>query len=239
VGLSLGSADGLDARHLRRLKTLIDRLDPVLVSEHLAWSMADGVYLNHLLPLPYTEEALACVVRNVTHAQEVLQRRILLENPSSYLRFTHSPIPEPEFLVEIVRRTDCGLLCDVNNIYVSCHNLGGEPLAYLAALPARSVGEIHLAGHAENDADGQVVLIDAHGAPVTAAVWALYARALRRFGAVATLIEWDTNIPDLAVLLREAGIAKRLLDEVQETSRADTDPSEGTVGSAEVLHGLP
>jgi len=127
VGLSLGSADALDERHLRRLKTLVHRLEPALVSGHLSWSMAGGVYLNHLLPLPYTEETLAYVVRHVTHAQEILQRRLLIENPSSYLRFRHSPIPEPEFLGELVRRTDCGLLCDVNNIYVSCTNLGGGP----------------------------------------------------------------------------------------------------------------
>lgn len=139
VGLSLGSADALDERHLRRLKTLVNGLEPVFVSEHLSWSMAGGVYLNHLLPLPYTEETLACVVRHVTHTQEVLQRRLLIENPSSYLRFTYAPIPEPAFLGELVRRTECGLLCDINNIYVSCSNLGGDPLAYLEALPARWV----------------------------------------------------------------------------------------------------
>ena len=221
VGLSLGSADALDERHLRRLKTLVHGLEPVFVSEHLSWSMAGGVYLNHLLPLPYTEETLAYVVRHVTHAQEVLQRRLLIENPSSYLRFLHSPIPEPEFLGELVRRTDCGLLCDVNNIYVSCTNLGGDPVAYLEALPAHHVAEIHLAGHAENDADGQRVLIDDHGAPVAEAVWALYVHALRRFGPVATLIEWDTHIPALAVLLREAQTATRFLCETEAARHAD------------------
>ena len=211
VGLSLGSADALDERHLHRLKSLIDCLEPAVVSEHLAWSRAGEVYLNHLLPLPYTEETLAYVVRHVTRAQDVCKRRLLIENPSSYLRFTQASMSEPEFLRELVRRTDCGLLCDVNNIYVSCQNLGGDPAAYLEALPASAVGEIHLAGHAENDADSQRVLIDDHGAPVAEAVWALYARALRYFGPVATLIEWDTHIPPLAVVLREAQTAARYL----------------------------
>jgi uncharacterized protein (UPF0276 family) len=221
VGLSLGSADALDERHLRRFKTLVHRLEPALVSEHLSWSMAGGVSLNHLLPLPYTEETLAYVVRHVIHAQEVLQRRLLIENPSSYLRFRHSAIPEPEFLGELVRRTDCGLLCDVNNIYVSCTNLGGDPVAYLEALPAHHVVEIHLGGHAENDADGQRVLIDDHGAPVAEAVWALYVRALRCFGPVATLIEWDTHLPALGVLLREAQTAARFLCETEAARHTD------------------
>ncbi len=159
VGLSLGSAAALDTRHLARLKTLLARLEPALVSEHLAWSMTGGIYLNHLLPLPYTEETLDIVVQHVRYAQEVLQGRLLIENPSSYLRFAHSVIPEPEFLGELVRRTGCGLLCDVNNIYVSCCNLGGDPVAYLEALPARAVGEIHLAGYAVNDADGQTIFL--------------------------------------------------------------------------------
>lgn len=221
VGLSLGSADALDERHLHRLKSLIDRLEPAVVSEHLAWSRAGGVYLNHLLPLPYTEETLAYVVRHVTHAQDVCQRRLLIENPSSYLRFTHASMSEPEFLRELVRRTDCGLLCDVNNIYVSCQNLGGDPVAYLEALPAGAVGEMHLAGHAANDADGQRVLIDDHGAPVAEAVWALYARALRCFGPVATLIEWDTHIPPLAVVLREAQTAAQYLCAPEASCHAD------------------
>ena len=216
VGLSLGSAAALDTRHLSRLKTLLARLEPALVSEHLAWSMTGGIYLNHLLPLPYTEETLEIVAQHVRHAQEVLQGRLLIENPSSYLRFAHSVIPEPEFLGELVRRTGCGLLCDVNNIYVSCWNLGGDPLAYLDALPARAVGEIHVAGHAANDADGQTILIDDHGAPVTAAVWALYAHALARVGPVPTLLEWDTNIPDLAVLHGEAHTAERYMQRAEE-----------------------
>jgi len=190
------------------------------VSEHLSWSIAGGIYLNHLLPLPYTEETLAIVARHVMHTQEVLQYRLLIENPSSYLRFTHSTIPEPEFLGELVRRTGCGLLCDINNIYVSCCNLGGDPVAYLNALPARAIGEIHLAGHAVNDADGQTILIDDHGAPVSEAVWDLYGHALARFGPVPTLIEWDTNIPELAVLCAEAHTAERCLQRAQEAGYA-------------------
>jgi uncharacterized protein (UPF0276 family) len=220
VGLSLGSAEALDNHHLSRLHRLITRLAPAFVSEHLSWSIAGGIYLNHLLPLPYTEETLAVVARHVTHTQEVLQCRLLIENPSSYLRFAHSIIPEPEFLGELVRRTDCGLLCDVNNIYVSCCNLGGAPVAYLNALPVPAVGEIHLAGHAANDADGQTILIDDHGAPVSDAVWALYDRALARFGPVPTLIEWDTNIPELAVLCAEAHTAERFVQRAEEAGYA-------------------
>jgi hypothetical protein len=220
VGLSLGSAEALDNRHLSRLKTLIARLEPALVSEHLSWSIAGGIYLNHLLPLPYTEETLAVVAQHVMHTQDALQCRLLIENPSSYLRFAHSVIPEPEFLGELVRRTGCGLLCDVNNIYVSCCNLGGDPVAYLEALPGRAVGEIHLAGHAVNDADGQAILIDDHGAPVSDAVWALYGHALARFGPVPTLIEWDTNIPELAVLCAEAHTAERFVQRAEEAGYA-------------------
>ena len=220
VGLSLGSAEALNNRHLSRLQRLITRLEPALVSEHLSWSIAGGIYLNHLLPLPYTEETLAIVAQHVAHTQEVLQCRLLIENPSSYLRFAHSTIPEPEFLEELVQHTGCGLLCDVNNIYVSCCNLGGDPVAYLNALPARAVGEIHLAGHAVNDADGQTILIDDHGAPVSEAVWDLYGHALARFGPVPTLIEWDTNIPELAVLCAEAHTAERCLQRAQEAGYA-------------------
>ena len=211
VGLSLGSADGLDAAHLERLRELADRLAPCLVSEHLSWSVSGRAYLNHLLPLPYTEESLVIVAANVTRAQDRLGRRVLLENPSSYLRFTDSSIPEAEFLAELTQRTGCGVLCDVNNLFVSAANVGLEPLAFLDALPVEAVGEIHLAGYAENDADGATVLIDDHGSRVRAGVWALYEAALSRFGPVPTLIEWDTDIPALAVLLDEAASADRRL----------------------------
>lgn len=204
VGLSLGSAAGPDRRHLARLERLVERLAPALVSEHLAWSQLGGAYLNHLLPLPYTEESLAVVCRNVDAVQEALRRPVLIENPSGYLRFRSSTIPEPEFLAALVARTGCGLLCDVNNVYVTAHNLGLDPVAYLDALPVSAVGEIHLAGHAANDADGLTILIDDHGSPVADPVWTLYERALRRFGPVPTLVEWDTDVPALEVLLTEA-----------------------------------
>ena len=213
VGLSLGTAGEIDARHLIRVKSLVDHIEPCLVSDHLSWSTAGGVYLNHLLPLPYTEETLAVVAGHIHEVQDALGRRILIENPSSYLRFRHSSMAEPHFLAELARRTGCGLLCDVNNIYVSARNLGLDAASYLDALPAHGIGEIHLAGHAENDADGRVILIDDHGSPVAAPVWRLYERALERFGPVPTLIEWDTDIPELAVLLAEAGIADRMLNE--------------------------
>ena len=212
VGLSLGSAEGLDRRHLERLVGLVRRIEPVLVSEHLSWSIAGGAFLNHLLPLPYTEESLAVLCRHVSQAQEALGRRLLIENPSSYLRFGHSPIPEPECLGELVRRTGCGLLCDVNNVFVTCHNLGQDPAAYLAALPSEAIGEIHLAGHSSNDVDGRIVLIDDHGSRVSPEVWKLYGQAVRRFGARPTLIEWDTDIPELPVLLDEAARAERILE---------------------------
>lgn len=211
VGLSLGSADTLEAQHLTRLQRLVARLQPVFVSEHLAWSSAGSIYLNHLLPLPYTEETLEHVCRHIDQAQTLLGRRLLIENPSSYLRFATSAMPEPEFLTEMVRRTGCGLLCDVNNIYVTCQNFAENPAAYLAGIPAEAVEEIHLAGHAVNDADGQPIWIDDHGSPVCEAVWQLYTRALAHFGPVPTLIEWDTNIPEFPVLVDQARKAEQIL----------------------------
>lgn len=209
VGLSLGSADGVEGEHLQRLAALIERTEPFLVSEHLSWSAIGGTHLNDLLPLPYTEETLAIVAQNVLTAQEKLRRRILVENPSSYLRFRHSTIPEPEFLGELVRRTGCGLLCDVNNIFVTGSNLGVDPGAYLAALPA-AVGEIHLAGHARVTRGGQVLLIDDHGSAVPPPVWELYRAALARFGLAPSLVEWDRDLPDLSTLLGEARAAERI-----------------------------
>ncbi len=224
VGLSLGSVDGLDGRHLGRLKALVERIEPALVSEHLSWSTVTGAYLNHLLPLPYTEESLEVLCRHVDQVQAELGRRILVENPSSYLRLRHSPIPEPEFLAELAWRTGCKLLCDVNNIYVTAHNLGLDPVAYLAALPPRAVSEIHLAGHARNEADGQTILIDDHGSRVAPDVWDLYAHALARLGPAPTLVEWDTSLPALDVLLDEARIADRLIAGAR-TEKPHADPA--------------
>ena len=213
VGLSLGSADDPDPRHLDRLRRLVDRVQPALVSEHLSWSIAGGAYLNHLLPLPYTEESLAIVSAHVARTQETLGRRILLENPSTYLRFRHSTIAEPDFLNAIARTTGCGLLCDVNNVYVSGHNLGFDPLAYVDALAASAIAEIHLAGHSVNDADGRAILIDDHGSRVAPEVWRLYAHTLGRVGARPTLIEWDTNLPALEVMLDEARRAAQVAED--------------------------
>jgi len=221
VGLSLGSVDGVDPRHLKRLRVLAERIEPALISEHLSWSTAGGIYLNHLLPLPYTEESLALVCRNVDQVQAALGRRILVENPSLYLRFRYSPILEPEFLNELSQRTGCGLLCDVNNIQVTAHNLGLDPVAYLKTLQPALVSEIHLAGHVRNDADGQTILIDDHGSRVPSDVWQLFLQALAHLGRRPTLIEWDADIPALEVLLDEARAAERYLTEASETRRAD------------------
>jgi len=204
VGLSLGSSDGLSERHLARLEKLTDRLQPALVSEHLSWSVVEGSYLNDLMPLPYTEESLVLVARHIDYVQDRLRRRILVENPSSYLRYRHSTIPEPEFLAALVRLTGCGLLCDVNNIYVSGRNLGFDPAGYLAALPAEAVGEFHLAGHHVNPVGEGEILIDDHGSEVAGPVWALHRQALALIGARPTLIEWDCRIPPLRVLVAEA-----------------------------------
>jgi uncharacterized protein (UPF0276 family) len=220
VGLSVGSAEGMDRRHLDRIRGLVERFEPVLVSEHLAWSRSGSAYLNHLLPLPYTEESLAAVCRNVDQLQTTLRRAILIENPSAYLRFACSTIPEGAFLAEVARRTGCGLLCDVNNVHVTAQNLGFDPVAYLDDMPVDAVGEIHLAGHSVNDVDGRTLLIDDHGTPVDAAVWALYEHALCRFGAVPTLVEWDTAIPALEVLMDEASRADARLRAASPDARA-------------------
>jgi uncharacterized protein (UPF0276 family) len=211
VGLSLGSAEGLDAGHLKRLRALFDRVRPALVSEHLSWSVTGGVYLNDLLPLPYSDECLKVLCRNVSHAQDALGRRILVENPSRYLGFTASHMPESAFLARLVEATGCGLLLDVNNIYVSAANTGGGAEDYIREIPADAVGEIHLAGHSvEGDGDDRV-LIDTHSARVCDAVWDLYRMAVTRLGPRPTLIEWDRDLPDLGVLLDEARTADRIM----------------------------
>ena len=200
VGLSLGSAGPLDEDHLRRLGDLISRIQPGLVSEHLSWGRVGPRHLNDLLPLPYTEEALGVVCDHIDEVQERLRRQILVENISSYIQFRQSTIPEGEFIARVAQRTGCGILLDVNNLYVNEANNGIDPVAYLDALPVSSIREIHLAGH---DRAG-TLLIDTHGTRVAAPVWELYAQALDRCGPVATLIEWDTDIPPLEVLLDEA-----------------------------------
>ncbi|MEP6565414.1 MAG: DUF692 domain-containing protein [Mesorhizobium sp.] len=204
VGLSLGSAQGVDRDHLERLCMVCDRFQPDLVSEHLAWSVADGAYLNDLLPLRYDEEALAIVARNVDTIQNALKRQVLIENLSAYLAFADSSMNEAEFLKELVARTGCGLLLDVNNVQVSAHNLQYDAKAFIDTLPAEAIGEIHLAGHATNEVGGDTVLIDDHGSRVPPVVWSLYQHAINRLGPRPTLIEWDTDVPVLDVLLGEA-----------------------------------
>jgi uncharacterized protein (UPF0276 family) len=203
VGLSLGSAEGLNGAHLARVAALVRRLQPAYVSDHLSWSVTGGRYLNDLLPLPYTEEALDVVARNVDRLQDAMGRQVSIENPSCYLGFTQSTMSEPEFLSELARRSGCGLLLDANNIHVTTHNLRLDPRDWLA-LPADAITQYHLAGQAVNDADGEPILIDDHGSRVGDAVWTLFDEVVRRFGPRPTLIEWDTNIPALSVLLDEA-----------------------------------
>lgn len=211
VGLSLGSADGLDEAHLARLRRLYDRFEPALVSDHLSWSVAAGVYADDLLPLPLSEEALAVVCRNLERAQDALGRRLAVENPSTYLEFAASTIPEAEFLAALVARTGAALLFDVNNLHVSAANHGWDEDAYLRALPAEAIVEYHLAGHARLEVDGRTLLVDDHGSRVADPVWALFGRVLERFGPRPTLIEWDTDLPPLAVLLAEAAQAQAML----------------------------
>jgi len=209
VGLSLGSADPLDAEHLARLKQLASQIEPSAVSEHLCWSHVDGRHLNDLLPLPLTDESLALVCNRIDAVQSALGRELLVENVSSYLRFASDTIAEWDFVAAVARKSGCKLLLDVNNVYINAVNHGFDPHAYLATIPGESVAEIHLAGY---DASG-LCLIDTHGSRVAAPVWALYRDAIKRFGAKPTLLEWDTDIPALDVLLDEAAQAQAILDE--------------------------
>jgi uncharacterized protein len=223
VGLSLGSAEGLDQAHLERIRRVAERIEPGLMSEHLAWSVVEGTYLADLLPLPMTEEALEIVCRHVDQTQTYLKRRILIENPSTYVTFRHSTIAEWDFIAAVAERTGCGILCDVNNIYVSAQNHGWDASAYLAALPPAAIGEIHLAGHSVRQLpDGRSLRIDDHGSRIIDDVWSLYREALARFGPLPTLIEWDNSIPPLGILLDEAEHAEALIAGVQgETAHAD------------------
>ena len=220
VGLSLGSDGPLDQAHLARLKTLIDRIEPGLVSEHLSWSVVDGIYLDDLLPLPYTEETMALVCQHINETQEFLARRILIENPSSYLRFKDSVIPEEEFIAEVARRTGCGILLDVNNVFVSASNFQFDSLTYIAAIPVDMVAEIHLAGHTINQVGDATIRIDDHGSRVCDAVWELYRATIKRFGVLPVLIEWDTRVPGLEVLVSEANKADQIMGDTVDNEAA-------------------
>jgi len=210
VGLSLGSTDPLNAQHLARLKRAVDRFAPALVSEHLSWSSVGGRFANDLLPLPYTEEALRHVSGRIAQAQDALGRQLLIENVSSYVTYRCSNLTEWEFLAGVAVESGCAILLDLNNIFVSAHNHGYDCIDYLEGIPVGAVQEFHLAGHTCIDEGGESLLIDTHGAPVCDAVWDLYRHALQRFGARPTLIEWDTNIPSLEVLMAEARRADAL-----------------------------
>jgi uncharacterized protein (UPF0276 family) len=207
VGLSLGGAEPIDTVHLDRLRELAEVVDPFLVSEHIAWCRMDGIYLNDLLPLPYTEEALAILADHVDQVQNHLKRTILMENPSAYVAFNHSPIPEGVFMAELARRSGCGLLLDVNNLHVNAHNLGVSPQSVMSALSPGTVAEIHVAGHHIAERAGRRILIDDHGGKVADPVWGLYRAAAGLFPEAVTLVEWDSNIPDLQVLVTEAAKA--------------------------------
>jgi uncharacterized protein (UPF0276 family) len=212
VGMGLGSADPLDRSHIAKLRRAIERFAPSLVSEHACWASHDGEHFNDLLPLPYTEESVAHLAGRVAQAQDLLGRQILIENLSCYLSFKCSRLTEWEFLAAVVERSGCGLLLDVNNAYVNSVNVGLDAVAFINGLPVGAVGEIHLAGHARQVVDGREILLDDHGSKVPEPVWKLYELALRRFGRVPTLIEWDTNLPELSVLVGEADRAQRQLE---------------------------
>lgn len=213
VCMSIGGPQPLDEVHLGRFKALVDRYEPALVSEHLAWSTHDTTYFNDLLPLPYTKATLARVADHVDAVQAAIGRPILLENPSTYVLFAQSTMSETDFLRELVRRTGCGLLLDVNNVFVSATNHGYSARGYLADFPLGHVGEIHLAGHAEQvDDEGDLLLIDSHDGPVADAVWKLYDIVIGQCGPIPTLVEWDSDIPDWPVLEAEAAAAQAILD---------------------------
>ncbi|MGH9236881.1 MAG: MNIO family bufferin maturase [Vicinamibacterales bacterium] len=207
VGISIGSADGIDRAHLDRLAAFIDAVNPVLVSGHLAWSTFEGRYLNDLLPLPYTKETLRLVAGQLAEVQDRLGRPYLIENPSTYIGFSHSTMTEVEFLNELVSATGCRLLCDVSNVFVTGHNMNFDPHAYLEAFPAGTVDEVHLGGFTPEDDEatpGATVLIDTHATAVAGPVWPLYAKTLELFGRTPTLIEWDNDLPVLRDLVAEA-----------------------------------
>jgi uncharacterized protein (UPF0276 family) len=230
VSLSLGSTDPLSTDYLKGLKSLCARIEPEWVSDHLCWTGVDGTNLHDLLPLPYTEETVRHVVSRVERVQDFLGRRILLENVSSYLTFEHSEMPEWDFLREIAERADCGILLDINNIYVSSVNHRFDPYLYLDGIPGSRIGQFHLAGH-QNMGDH---LIDTHDHPVCDEVWKLYGEAVRRFGAISTLLEWDDQIPEFSVL--EAELAKA--DQIQKESMTNAEAKRPTIKRAPAMDAL-
>lgn len=219
IGLSLGSVARVNRQHLKQLQSLVSEINPFLISDHLSWSENGGHYFNDLLPLPYTEEALAVFCRNVLEVQDTLQRPILIENPSSYVKFEHSTISEWEFLTEVQKRTQCRLLLDLNNIHVSAFNHGFDSEHYLQSIPAHAVDEIHLAGFTVKQLDKGEIWIDTHSKPVSSEVWQLYQFWLEQYGERHTLIEWDLDIPQPHILLNEAAKASQYLNDWQRNKR--------------------
>lgn len=213
VGMSLGSTDELDRQHLRQLQDLIQRIEPGFVSEHLSWSSFGGRYLNDLLPMPYTDETLTHLTARISQVQDYLGRQLLIENPSSYLEYGFSSYSESSFINALAQRSGCGILLDINNVYVSCVNHGWNALDYLSDIAADKVGEIHLAGHSVKTVGEQSILIDTHNAPVSDAVWQLYQAAIQHLGSRPTLIEWDADLPEWQVLVAEAATADRYLEQ--------------------------
>lgn len=223
VGISIGSVDGIDRAHLRRLRAFIDAINPVLVSGHLAWSTNQGAYLNDLLPLPYDEDALRVVTAHLDEVQNGLGRQYVIENPSTYVAFSTSTMTELEFLNALVHRTGCQLLCDVSNVYLSAHNMGYDPYSFIDGLPVTSISELHLGGFTpeEDEANpGATLFVDTHASTIAEPVWDLYAHAIRRFGRQPTIVEWDNEIPGLATLLGEAARADSVVAQALEVSRA-------------------
>ena len=216
VSLSLGSSEPLNRQHLERLRKLIRRYEPGLVSEHIAWCSLDGTYFDDLIALPYTEETLNIICDHVSETQDYLGRQILIENPATYLQFQQSEIPEPEFLLAVIKRTGCGILLDINNLYVAAQNHGFDAAAYLEQIPPEFIGEIHLAGHTLETLNGAELRIDDHGSAVIEEVWSLYKDTMHRAPDVPVLIEWDTRIPEWSVLYGQAQMADRLASRMVE-----------------------
>lgn len=219
VGLSLGSADELNWHHLKKLKELSKRIQPCLISDHLSWSSIDGQYFHDLLPIPYTEESLEHMISRIKQVQDYLQRQILIENISAYLAFNESTIPEWEFLKELAVQSGCGILLDVNNVYVSARNIGFEPEDYINAIPGKLVQEIHLGGFTTRTMDEHEILIDTHNRTIVPAVWDLYAHTIRQIGRKPTMIEWDSDLPSLDTLCLEAFRAEKIMRETYVTAK--------------------
>ena len=221
VCMSIGAPQPLDQAHLARFRNLVERYQPALVSEHLAWSTHENTYFNDLLPLPYTKTTLAQVCDHIDQVQDAIRRPLLLENPSTYVAFAESTMSETDFIRSVARRTGCGLLLDINNVFVSATNHGFSPLQYLSEFPLTSVREIHLAGHAEQaDDEGELLLIDSHDSPVADAVWKLFETVVGNCGPIPTLVEWDSKIPDWKILKGEAAAAQAILDRCQPIAKS-------------------